>query len=390
MKLTDNAMCAILLCTYLGLKNENTIKPLSLGEWNLFLDKIIEKGLEPKVIFDRESDWGQLLSYSEAQVKRIKELSTRGGSVALEMDDLNRKGIEIVTLFDADYPPLLKRRLKKKTPPVLFYAGDITLAKKIGIAVVGSRDVDESGIEFTRRLAAKAAKEKLVVYSGGAKGVDTISEAVAIGNGGAAVAYVADSLLARIKKQDTISSIINKQLLLITDMKPDTGFSAARAMNRNKFIYASAYGAFVVSSSYNKGGTWAGAVEALHNDWGKVLVWNHSEYAGNSKLIEKGAVSYELSEERLYDIITKKETYEQIDLFKAVPVLRETMEYNRNTVDLYNHFKNFIADHLSYGLSADKAAEQFCVIQEQMNIWLKRLCEEGLAECKEGIYRKTN
>lgn len=315
MKFSDNAMCAILLCSYIGLSKDDTIKPFSLGEWNTFLDKIIENKLEPKVIFNREIDWGNILSYPTDEVERIKELSSRGGSVAFELEDLSNKGIDTITLFDSDYPPLLKRKLKKKTPPVLFYAGDITLAQKIGIAVVGSRDVDEAGMEFTRKLVEKAAKEKLVIYSGGAKGVDTISEITAINNGGAVVAFVADSLLARIKKQGVVNNIINRQLLLITDVKPETGFTVARAMNRNKFIYTSAYAAFVVSSDYNKGGTWTGAVEALRNDWGKTLVWNHNEYEGNRKLIEKGAVPYELAEKKLYDIITEKAAFEQMNLF---------------------------------------------------------------------------
>lgn len=397
MKLSDNAMCAVLLCSYIGLRNDSTIKPLSMGEWNSFLDKVIEKGLEPKVIFERDKDLGAVLSYPEEEVSRIKELSSRGGSVAFELDDLNKKGVSVVTLFDADYPPLLKRRLKRKTPPVLFYAGDIRLAGKIGIAVVGSRDVDESGVEFARRLTEKATAEKLVLYSGGAKGVDTVSETTAVKNGGAAVVYVADSLLTRIKKQDIINSIMSGQLLLITDMKPDTGFSAARAMNRNKFIYASAYGTFVVSSDYNKGGTWAGAVEAIRNSWGKTLIWNRSEYKGNKKLIEKGGIPYELSEEKLYDVVTKKETYEQMDFLNMVSVLRDNTYYNANTVeevpeddlDLYNQVKNYIAGHLNAGLSVEKAAEQFCVAKGQMKIWLSRLCDEGLAECKKGVYNKA-
>lgn len=328
MKFSDNAMCAILLCSYLGISKDDTLKPLSLGEWALFLDKVIEKKLEPKVIFDKELNWGELLAYSEEQVKRIKELVDRGASVSFELDDYSRRGIEVVTLFDSDYPPLLKRSLKRKTPPVLFYAGDITLAGKVGIAIVGSRDIDESGMDFARRLTEKAAKEKMVIYSGGARGVDTIAETTAINNGGAAVSFLADSLSARIKKKDTLRSIINGRLLLITDVKPDAGFSAARAMNRNKFIYISAYGTFVISSDYNKGGTWAGAVEAIRKEWGKTLVWNHSGYAGNRKLIEMGAVPYELSEEKLYDVVTKKEMYQQIDLFEALPALRESTDYN--------------------------------------------------------------
>ena len=87
-------------------------------------------------------------------------------------------------------------------------------------------------------------------------------------------------------------------------------------MNRNKYIYASSYGTFVISSDYNKGGTWAGANEALKNGWTKVFVWNHQDYEGNLKLIEKGAIPYELSEIAVYETITKQENeFEQMDLF---------------------------------------------------------------------------
>ena len=190
---------------------------------------------------------------------------------------------------------------------------------------------------------------------------------------------------------------MNRRLLLITDMKPDTGFLAARAMNRNKFIYASAYGTFVVSSDYNKGGTWTGAVEAIRNGWGKTLIWDRSEYKGNKKLIEKGGIPYELSEEKLYDIVTKKETYEQIDFLNMASVLGENTVYNVNAVekvpeadlDIYNQVKDYIAGHLNSGLSVEKAAERFCVAKGQMNVWLKRMCDEGVVECKRGVYSKA-
>ncbi|MBQ7942826.1 MAG: hypothetical protein IJ326_02055 [Lachnospiraceae bacterium] len=101
----------------------------------------------------------------------------------------------------------------------------------------------------------------MIVYSGGARGVDTISEKTAIELGSAVVS-------------------------------------------------------FVVASDYNEGGTWAGATEALRNEWTKVLVWEHPDYNGNLKLIEKGAKPYSLSDEKIYDIITRKENvYEQIDFF---------------------------------------------------------------------------
>lgn len=144
------------------------------------------------------------------------------------------------------------------------------------------------------------------------------------------MSFVADSLLGKIKKRDILSYIEQGRMLLLSDVKPDAGFSAARAMNRNKYIYASSYGAFVVAADYNKGGTWAGAVEALKNGWTKVLVWSNESYTGNVKLMEKGAESYEISEETIYDVVTKKKNdFNQIDLF-SIP---ETVCVNENMTE---------------------------------------------------------
>ena len=293
-------MCAILLCSYLGIKNGEAAKPLSLGEWNDFLDKIVAIKKEPGEILNNDFDLVSQLAFSNSHMERIKSLVSRGANVAFELDDLEKKGIRLVTIFDTDYPVLLRRRLKQKMPPVLYYAGNINLSKKIGIAVVGSRNVDQDGIKFTRKLVEKAAEEKLVIYSGGARGVDTISEETALNSGSAVVSYVADSILSKIKKKEILSNIMSGRLLLISDVRPEIGFSAARAMNRNKYIYASAYAAFVISSDYNKGGTWNGATEAMRNGWTKTFVWNHPNYSGNLRLIEKGAIPYDLTNEKSY------------------------------------------------------------------------------------------
>jgi len=313
MELSDNAMSAILLTSYIGIQDVDR-KPFSMGEWNLFLEKIREHHQIPALILSQDIDVLKEMGYQNETLERIKTLVQRGGAVAFEMESLEKKGIEVVTIFDSDYPVLLRKRLKKKAPPVLFYSGNIELAKKIGIGTAGSRNIDEDGILFTKKLAEKASMEKLLIYSGGARGADMISEQTAVGMGGAAVSFLADSLLSRIRRKEVIDALIRGKLLLFSDVKPDAGFSAARAMNRNKYIYASAYGTFVIASDYRKGGTWAGAVEALKNNWGSVFVWDHGRYDGNSKLIGMGGIPYELSDKRLYEIITeKRSSYRQME-----------------------------------------------------------------------------
>lgn len=400
MNFSDNAMSAILLCSYVGIRRDDLAKPFSQGEWNIFLDRMKEQKQEPGAVLAQDFSLWKDMKYSEVEISRIHKLLHRGGNVAFELDDFARKGIEVITQFDADYPVLLKRKLKKKTPPVMYYAGNIDLAKKIGIAVVGSRNVDEEGIAFTRKLVEKAAQERLIIYSGGAKGVDSISENAAINAGSAVVSFVAESLIDKIKKKDILNNVMQGKMLLLSDVKPDVGFSAARAMNRNKYIYASSYGAFVISSDYKKGGTWAGATETLKHEWTKVLVWNYKEYEGNMKLIERGAIPYELSEERLYDVITKKEVYSQLYLWEQVEVSLVSdnkAEYKavqdkseEENTDVYEVIKNYFLKYLGDGMNAEEASKKFNVAKGQMQTWLKRLYSEGAVTCENGVYTSSD
>lgn len=442
MKFSDNSMSAVLLCSYIGINNDDAYKPLTLKEWNELLDSVIEHGQQPSVVMDPSQSFLRETDCSQAYIERIKRLMSRAGTVAFQLDELEGKGIDIVTQFDADYPVLMKRRLKKKTPPVLFYSGDIGLAKKIGIGVAGSRNVDAEGVDFARKLVEKAAAERLVVYSGGAKGVDSIAEKAAVESGSAAISFVADSLLSKIRKKEILDAVVNRKCLLLSDVRPDVGFSAARAMNRNKYIYASSYGTFVVASDYNKGGTWAGAAEAMKNEWTKVLVWNHGGYEGNRRLIEKGAVPYELSEAPVFELLTRKEEkFQQVDLFSFAKEMTETKaeeagqaasetgkedsgqtkpetgeergqkkpeirqergqtkpetgrtmpeSFPDTGTDLYYIIAPYVMEHIGEGMTKEEAAEAFHVAKGQMDAWLKRLCRDSRLKCVKGLYVKRS
>ncbi len=384
MKISDNAMTAILLCSFIGMNHDGDAKPLTLKEWNELLDRVVQNKQQPSTIMDQ--NFLKDIGYSPEYIERIKRLIYRGGTVAFALEELEKKGIGIVTQFDTDYPILIKRKLKRKAPPMLFYSGDIGLAKKIGIGVVGSRNVDEEGIRFTQKLVEKAAREHLIIYSGGAKGIDTVSEKAALEYGSAAVSFVADSLLSKIRKKDILDAVINKKHLLLSDVKPDAGFSAARAMNRNKYIYASSYGTFVAASDYNTGGTWAGATEALKNRWTKVFVWQNERYEGNRKLIEKGAVPYCFSDESLLELITKKETFQQVDL-TSVPSIMPKNKTEGN-LDLYHVIAPYVMEHIGEGMTKEEAAEVFQVAKGQMHIWLNQLCLDSCLKCVKGRYVK--
>lgn len=314
---SDNAYVTILLCSHL-LKDEDA-KPFSIVEWsNLATNIINSKIKEPAGLMQlSKQEIQDNLFVSEEKAERIAILLSKGAKLAFALEELSRKGIRLITKSDKEYPKRLKVLLKKNAPPLFYYSGDISLINSNGIAVVGSRNIDQKGFKFAYDLAKKAVGENFAIFSGGAKGIDTTSEQAAIENGGKVVSILADSLSQRIKKKEIREKIVNKQLLLISANNPDAPFSAGGAMNRNKYIYCLSNAAFVVASDFNKGGTWAGATENIKNNWVKTFIWNNKLYDGNVKLIEKGGIPLvDFSGKSLSDIIIDKvPSNEQMDLF---------------------------------------------------------------------------
>jgi predicted Rossmann fold nucleotide-binding protein DprA/Smf involved in DNA uptake len=116
--------------------------------------------------------------------------------------------------------------LKDSAPPVLFYAGEKALLGQPGIAVVGSRHLDEAGQECAKFVGNACGISGQVLYSGGAKGVDTISMETALEARGTAVGVLADSLEKAIRSRET--ALRRGDLCLVTPYSPNAGFSWLR------------------------------------------------------------------------------------------------------------------------------------------------------------------
>ena len=206
------------------------------------------------------------------------------------MSQLQNIGISAITRADKEYPAKLKKVLGNNCPPIFYIAGDISLLDNKCVGYVGSRTVSDDDIAFTRNTVTKTVEYGFGVVSGGAKGIDTVSEEQALELGAPIVEYLSDSMLKKIKKSSVVRAIANKKMLLLSVVKPDAGFNVGIAMMRNRYIYAQSSGTIVVRSEYNKGGTWAGAVENLKYGWCKELCWDKKAYPGNKVLIERGAI----------------------------------------------------------------------------------------------------
>jgi predicted Rossmann fold nucleotide-binding protein DprA/Smf involved in DNA uptake len=138
--------------------------------------------------------------------------------------------------------------------------------------VVGSRDASPAALSFAAELGRAAASGGVVVVSGGARGVDLEALTGALSAGGTSVAIIAEQLERRVREPTTRAALSDGSLAIASPYAPGAGFSVRGAMGRNKIVYGLATAAVVVTAKEGQGGTWAGAVEALHGGTVPVFV----------------------------------------------------------------------------------------------------------------------
>ena len=295
MPLSPDSQVLILLCSHLGIPKDMDLAPLTLREWNPLARKIQASPLAcPKGLLGLGVSGIQAqLEIDEVDAQRLSRLLARGEELEVEMNRLVSMGIQVTTRIDPDYPQRYRQRLKDSAPAVLFYAGEPVLMGQPGIAVVGSRHLDQAGQECANFVGNACGLSGLVLYSGGAKGVDTLSMNAALDSRGSAVGILADSLERTIREPHNRKALERGDLCLVTPYSSNAGFSVGAAMGRNKLIYCLADYAVVVASDAGKGGTWAGATEAIKAGWIPVFVLEHAGMAaGNPLLIEKGGRAF--------------------------------------------------------------------------------------------------
>jgi len=309
--ITSDSQVLLLLFSNLGLPSDPDFPPLTLREWNPIARKLQIKNLRPGVLLDwSTSDLQAQLSLTPDEANRLVNLLARGGALAIKLESLKPLGIHPLTRADLDYPQRYRQRLKDSAPAVLFYAGEKALLGQPGIAVVGSRHLDEAGQECARIVGNYCGHSGLVLYSGGAKGVDTLSMDSAFEASGFAVGVLADSLEKATRRCQ--EPLRKGQLCLLTPYSPDAGFSVGAAMGRNRLIYCLADYAIVVASDAETGGTWAGSTEAIKNGWLPVFVLEHDQMPdGNKLLLHKGGLtltysSFNKSSFKLEELLKEK------------------------------------------------------------------------------------
>jgi DNA processing protein len=256
---------AILLLTapLIAGRNAPATDLLTPGEYKRLARRLRDHQHQPADLLAADADEAQRSCEAVVDRGRLQRLLGRGFLLSQVVERWQSRAIWVVSRADGNYPRRLKNRLREDAPPVIYGCGDAALVEFGGLAVVGSRNVDDGLIDFTESIGRLAAQADRGIVSGGAKGVDQAAMRGALNAGGIVCGVLADSLEKSSMNREYRNRLLDGQLVLISPYDPSAGFNVGHAMQRNKLIYALADAALVVNADLNKGGTWAGAVEQL-------------------------------------------------------------------------------------------------------------------------------
>jgi predicted Rossmann fold nucleotide-binding protein DprA/Smf involved in DNA uptake len=364
-QLSPDTQAILLLCGHFGKKTLSEIKPLSTSEYAWLAQWLQEQSMRPADLLNTaEMLKTKHLAYKKITAARIISLLMRGSALALAVEGWTNKGLWIISRSDEAYPMRLKKQLGQAAPPIFYGIGQAALLQKGGLAVVGSREVDQKVIDFTKTIAKKSAQQRITIISGGARGVDTEAMLTALIHGGTAVGVLAERLTRAAVAGQYREALREERLALISPFDPDAGFNVGNAMARNKYIYTLSDWAIVANTAYQEGGTWAGATENLKAQWVPLFVRKDEHMpVGNQELLKQGAIA--IDKKQLTDL------RQQFSQLSETPLADDA----NKTKDLFEVVWPYIEQELVTEKTEKVLAERLNLHSTQLKIWLKRALE---------------
>lgn len=378
-----DTQAVLLLCAALPRKSGPDVKPLTVSEYNALASWLGRHGRRPASLVDAGEDALPAAEPGLPSADRVLALLGRGFQLAAALEGWQRLGLWVISRGEDSYPERLRRQLRSAAPPLLYGAGDLSRLNQGGLAVVGSRNVDEEGLSFTRRVGERCAEQGVQIVSGGARGVDRAAVSSALAASGGAVAVLAERLDRAVAARENREPLRDGRLTLATPFEPESGFTIGKAIGRNKLIYALADFALVVRFKAGEGGTWAGATEQLNRNQSSApgcpvfVRAAHNPQPGCEELQRRGARLF--PEEDFW----KREIVELLQQSPPPPAkpLEETNAPAAAEPDTcYRRCLPLLLQCFGHEMGAKqlpKTAEKLQLLPKQLEHWLKRAIEEG-------------
>lgn len=194
----------------------------------------------------------------QAAVEALPELARRGkrdyraarsAAIEREIERVRKAGARYLFHDMPEYPALLGEI--EGAPPILTVRGDLTLAAKPCVAMVGARNASAVAVKLAREFAAALADDGFSVVSGLARGIDGAAHEGAFP---ATIGVIASGIdIAYPPHHEKLQERIAQEGLLIAEQPPGTEPRGRHFPTRNRIIAGLAAGTLVVEAAPKSG-----------------------------------------------------------------------------------------------------------------------------------------
>lgn len=173
-------------------------------------------------------------------------------NVNIELEKLFKLKGSLVTIWDDEYPSLLK---KIYDPPILLYTkGSFADSDDYSISVVGTRQPTNYGKIQTEKIVKELAEQKITIVSGMARGIDSIAHKTALKNKSRTIAVLGSGLNVIYPPENKkLYEEISDAGVVITEYSLDTKPDAVNFPKRNRIIAGLSLGCVVIETGISGG-----------------------------------------------------------------------------------------------------------------------------------------
>ena len=231
------------------------------------------------------------VGFSKAAVAAITGATVEAGERVLR----SAAAMGVVCIFPGDESFPARLAEIPDPPRLLFGLGDIALASRRAVAVVGSRSNSDYGLHACRAVVDAAVAAGAVVVSGMARGIDAHAHARALDDGGSTIGILGNGIgVIYPAANRALYERVAREGLLLTEMPPGERPRAYTFPHRNRLIAGLASVTVVVEAAHTSGSliTAAAALDAGREVMAVPGPITETTSEGSNALIRDGAAPF--------------------------------------------------------------------------------------------------
>ena len=222
-------------------------------DWNLLAREAQRPGgLERLLNGEVTEGTPQAVETAELITESLDKLDHHRQAVLGEISRAEGVGADLVTVLDQGYPRTL--RLIFNLPPFLFVQGRLLEQDLRSVAVVGTRQPTDPGLQRAKKMARLLTNAGVTVVSGLARGIDTAAHEATLERGGRTIAVVGTGITRCYPRENTeLAERIAAAGAVVSQFWPSAPPASWSFPRRNVTMSGIAQGTVVIEASATSG-----------------------------------------------------------------------------------------------------------------------------------------